>query len=102
MKKILKGATVDTNKIIPGDILHMDFALYNVNPIQGFTLMLTLVCEKTIMLWIFHTTYKRYSVRIIQFTQTTLKNENNPCRHVLFYEDGTFEKSADVNNLLVE
>ena len=57
------GATVDTTNLRSGELLHMDFVLYNVNSIHDLTSMLTMVCSKTIMLWIFSTTSKLSPVR---------------------------------------
>ena len=49
-KTINKGTTVDTSKIQPGELVHTDFAFYNVTSILVFTSMLTVVCAKTRML----------------------------------------------------
>ena len=53
-----KGTTVDTSNLKPGELIHMEFSLYNVTSICGFTSMITVVCAKTIMLWVFPTVYK--------------------------------------------
>ena len=54
-----KGKTVDTTNRQPGEIIHMNFAFYNVNSIRGFTSMITVVCSKTKMLWVFPTASKK-------------------------------------------
>ena len=64
--------------------------------------MLTVVFEKTIMLWVYPTTPNKSPVPIILFILKTLKNEQHPCKRVRFDEDGTLEKSTDVTKLLVD
>ena len=44
IKTLPKGKTVETTNLQPGEIIHMDFAFYNVTPILGFTSMLDVVC----------------------------------------------------------
>ena len=66
-----KGTTIYTTNIRPGEILQMDITLHNVNSIQYFTSIITLVCEKTIMIWILPTVSKQYPVRISLFILTT-------------------------------
>ena len=53
-----KGEIVDTAKLAPGDTLPMEFALYNVTYIRFFIYIFTVVCAKTIILWIFPTASK--------------------------------------------
>ena len=62
-----KVKTVGTTNLQPGELIHMDFAFYNVTSIRGLTSMLTVLCEKTKMIWIFPTAFKHYPVRIIRF-----------------------------------
>ena len=97
-----KGKTVNTSKLQPGELFHMDFAFYNVNSIRGFTSMLTLVCSKTRMLWVYPTAPKIASVRIIRFILTTIMNKQHPCKRVRFDEASALEKSTYAKNLLVD
>ena len=55
---INKFTTVDTSNLQPGELVHVDFEFYNVTSIHSFTPMLTVVCAKTIMLWLFPTVSK--------------------------------------------
>ena len=64
--------------------------------------MLTVLYEKTRILWILPIVSKQPPVRIICFIITTQKNENHPCRHVRVDNDDALEKSADVTTILVE
>ena len=59
----------------PGELLHMDFAFYNVTLVLGFTSMITVVCEKTIIIWFFPTSSKISPVCIIFFILATFNNE---------------------------
>ena len=43
MKFTPKGTTVDTTNLQPVELIHMDFALYNVTSVLGFMSMLALV-----------------------------------------------------------
>ena len=58
---------VYTNKLQPVELIHMDFPFCNVTYIRGSTSMITVVCVKTKMLWVFPTAYKLPPVRIICF-----------------------------------
>ena len=69
----------------------MDFLFYNVTSIRGFTSMLTFVCAKTRMLWVFPTAYKRALVSIILLILTTLNNEQRPRKHVRVDEYGALK-----------
>ena len=97
-----KCSTVDTTNLQPVELIHMDFALYNVTSILGFTSIISVVCENKIMLWLFPTSSKIYPVKIIWFVLTTFNNEQHPWRHVRFYEGGALEILIDVTNLLVD
>ena len=59
MTNFPKGTTVDTNNLQSGELIHMDFALFNVTSIRGFNYMPTIFCEKTRMLWLFPTESKQ-------------------------------------------
>ena len=74
MTNIKKGTTVDIINLQTGVIIHTEFAFYNITSIHGFTSTIIVVCENTIMLWLFPTASKRAHVRIIHFILTTLMN----------------------------
>ena len=102
MKTFHKGTTFDTSNLQPEELIHMDFALYNVTYLCGITSMISVVCAKTIMLWVFPNVSKQYPVRVVRFILTTLDNEQHPCKHVIVDEDGNLVKSTDFTNLLVD
>ena len=79
---INKGTTVDTTNLKPGEIILMDFVFYNVTSIHGFTSMITVICAKTIILWVLTTASKISPVQIVRFILTTLNNEQHPCKHI--------------------
>ena len=69
----------------------MYFVFYKITYIRGFTFMLTVVFEKTRMIWIFPTASKRYPVHIIHFILTMLNNEQHTCKRVKIDEDGALK-----------
>ena len=73
-----KGTTFEKTKLQPGELIHMEFAFYNVTSIRGFTSMIDVVCAKTRMIWVFTNASKRSPVCIIQFILTSLKNVQHP------------------------
>ena len=87
MTNLSKGKTVDTTNLQPREIIHTDFPLYNVTSVQLFNSILTVVCAKDIILWLFITEYKIYPVQIIQYILIALNNEQHPCKNVRVDED---------------
>ena len=102
MKTINKITTVNTSNRQPVELVNMEFAFHNVTSIHGFTSMITVVCAKTIILWVFPTLSKRAPVRIICFIMKTVMNEQHPCKHIIVNENSALEKSTDVAKLLVD
>ena len=49
---INKVTAVNTSNFQPGELIHTDFAFYNITSIRVSTSMLTVVCAKTRMLWV--------------------------------------------------
>ena len=89
---INKDTSVDTSNLQPGELVHMDFTLYNVNNILVFTSILTLVCTKTRIPWVFQTAPKRAPFQTIRFILTPLLNEKDPCKNLRVDEDSDLEK----------
>ena len=75
MKMFSKGTTVDTTKLQPQEITHMDFMFYNMTSIQEFTSMLTVFCANTIIIWLFLTAPSLSLIHIICFIRKTFENE---------------------------
>ena len=96
-----KRTTADTNNLQPGELIHIDFAFYNVTSIPGFTSISTVVCTKTIMIWVFPIASWLSPVHIIHFILTTLENGQNPWKCVRVDEYGALKKSTDVTKLIV-
>ena len=82
MTTINKVTTVDTSNLQSGELINMEFELYNVTSILGFNSILTVVYSKTRMIWVFPFASKRNSFRIIRSILKTLKNERHPCKLV--------------------
>ena len=49
------GTNVETTNFPTGELIHMYLIFYNVNSIRGFNYMLTEVCEKTRIIFVFTT-----------------------------------------------
>ena len=64
--------------------------------------MLTVICAKTRMLWVFPTEFKRAHVCIIRFILEKLMNEKHPCKRIRVDKDSALKNSTDVKNLLVD
>ena len=94
--------TTDIINSEQGELLHIQFVLYHVTSLWCFNSKLTVMCEKTIMLYIFTTASKKHPVIIILFILAILKNENHPHKPVIVDEDGTLESTTYVTNLIVE
>ena len=102
MTALTKETTVGTNNLQPGELIHMDFDLYNITSIGGFTSMLSVVCAKTRTLFAFPTAYKLPPVRIICFILTKFNTEQHPYNGVRVDEYGALANSTDITNLLVD
>ena len=102
MSILPRGTTVDTTNLQQGELLHVNFAFYNVNSIQVFSSVITVVCEKKGMIWIFATASKQAPVIIIRFILPESKNKNHPRRRVRVDEDGDLENSTVVTDLLID
>ena len=76
MTTLPKRTNVDTTNLESGEFIHMDFDFYNMKSIQGFTSMRTVMCAKTIMIWVFTTESKKSQLRTICFILTTFKKKN--------------------------
>ena len=73
-----KYTIFDASNLQPGELIHIDFSFYNVNSIRGFTSVITVICAKNRMIWLFPTSSKQYLVRITRFILTTFINEQHP------------------------
>ena len=76
--KFPKGKTVDTTNLQPVEIIHINFAFYNVTSIRYFTSIITIVCANTITICILPTLSKKFPVYIICFIFTILNNKQHP------------------------
>jgi hypothetical protein len=53
-----KGPTTNTDKLSPGQLLHIDFGFWDIVSHRGFSSMLLIIDAKTRMLWLFCTSNK--------------------------------------------
>ena len=63
-----------TTNLQKWELIHMYFAFYNLTSIGEFTSMCNILCENTLMLWVFPIAYKRGHLCIISLILTTLEN----------------------------
>ena len=99
---LLKGTTVGTNNLQPGELIHIERAFYNVTSVRGFTFIFTVSCEKTRMIWVLPTASKRSPLSVVRFILTILNNEQHPCKYVRVDEYGALANSKYFNNLLID
>ena len=60
-----KGKTVDTTNLQSVELIHVYLVFYNMTSVLGFTSMLNILCENTIIIWLFTTASKVYPVRVM-------------------------------------
>ena len=94
MTTLPKGKTIGTTNLQLGELIHMEFDLYNGTSFQVYTSMSTVVYANTIILWIFPTVSKGAQVLTIFFILTTLNNEQHPCIRKRVNKDSEFENST--------
>ena len=59
IKTLPKGTIFDTNNLQQGELINMDFELYYMNSIPGFTSMITVLCLNNIIIWVLSTAPKQ-------------------------------------------
>jgi hypothetical protein len=59
MTYAIKGKTCDTDSLVPGELLHMEFSFWDIPSHRSFTATLVIIDAKTRQLWIFCTSSKR-------------------------------------------
>ena len=91
-----KGKTVDTTNLQSVELIHVYLVFYNMTSVLGFTSMLNILCENTIIIWLFTTASKVYPVRVIFCILTTFNNEQHPCKGMRVGYYGALENSTDV------
>jgi hypothetical protein len=64
MTQVRKGKTVDTSTLQPGELLHIDFAFWDVLSHRGFNAALMIIDTNTRFLWLFCTASKKLPVHI--------------------------------------
>jgi hypothetical protein len=89
-----KGKTVSTAKLQPGELLHMDFAFWDILSRRNFTAVLTIVDACTRMLWLFCTASKKPPVHILRWFFANLRREKITLANIRVDEDGALAGSS--------
>jgi hypothetical protein len=70
-----KGKTSSTDNLTPGELLHTDFAFWDITSRRMCTDVLTIIYAKTRMLWLFCTSSKKPPVHILRWFFANLCRE---------------------------
>jgi hypothetical protein len=76
MTQVRKGKTMDTTDLRPGEVLHLDFAFWDIPSHRGFTAMLVAIDAKTRKLWLFCTASKNAPIHILWWLFSNLRREH--------------------------
>ncbi len=96
-----KGHTVDTTHLRRGELLHIDFAFWDITSLRGFTSMLSIIDAKTRMLWLFCTASKGSPIHIIEYLLDMLHKENCSPMTIRVDEEGSLARCADFTKFLI-
>jgi hypothetical protein len=96
-----KGHTTNTDNLLPGQLLHLDFGFWDTPSHRGFTSMLLIIDAKTRMLWLFCTANKRPPLKILDYSLSTLTKENKTIHTIRVDEDGAFARNYEFTEFLL-
>ena len=95
-----KGMTMNTDSLIPGELIYIDFFFVDVVSIRGFSAVLVVVDAKTRRLWKFCTPSKRPPLEILRFFLIQLKTAGRPVQKIRTDLGGELAKCSKVCKLL--
>ena len=93
--KITREPTTDVSKFVPGFMLQMDFAFFNVESIRGFTTNFVAICSATSYPFGFPSRIKRPTLDILKCLVTTLINQDKKVAFIRVDEDGALARSSE-------
>ena len=93
--KIPRGPTTDVSKFVPGFMLQMDFAFFNVESICGFTSTFLAICSATSCPFVLPSRSNRPPIDILKFLVTTLINQDKKIAFIRVDEDGALARSSE-------
>jgi len=96
-----KGSTTNTDNLSPGQLLHIDFGFWDIVSHRGFSSMLLIIDAKTRMLWLFCTSNKRATIKILSYFFSIMKKENKILHTIRVDEDGAPARSYEFTDLLI-
>ena len=93
--KIYRGPITDVSKFVPGFMLQMDFAFFNVESIREFTSTFVDICSATSYPFGFPSISKHPPLDILNFLVTTLKNQDKKVTFIRVDEYGALARSLE-------
>jgi hypothetical protein len=75
MAQVRKWKTVDTSYLFPGELLHIDFAFWDLISRHGFSAMRVAIYANTCKLWLFCTASKKAPLHILRWIFSNLRRE---------------------------
>ena len=93
--KITRGPENYVSKFPPGFMLQMEFALFNVESIPGFTFTFVALCSATPYPFGFPPRSKRLHIDILKCLVTELRNQDRKVALIIVYEDGALARSSE-------
>jgi hypothetical protein len=88
-----KGNTSSTDKLKPGELLHIDFTFWDIPSHHMFTAFLTIIDAKERMVCIFCTSSKKLPIHILRWLFTNLIREKRTLESICLDEDGAHDGS---------
>ena len=95
-----KGITMNTDSLIPSELIHIDFFFMDVVSIRGFSAVLVVVDAKTRRLWKLYTPGKRPPLEIFRIFLTQLKTAGRPVQKIRIDLGSELAKCSEVCKLL--
>ena len=102
MKLTIKGGTVDTSTLQPGQMFHIDFVFFDKISIRGFSAVLIIVDARTRKLWVFCTPSKRPPIDIMRFFLRQIQKDGKQVQFIRSDEGGEVIKSEDFCQMLLK
>jgi hypothetical protein len=87
-------ASTDNLNLNPGELLHMDFAFWDIPSRRMFTAVLAIIDAETRMLWIFCTSIKKPPIHILLWLFDNLRREKRMKSNIRLGEDGVLYGST--------
>jgi hypothetical protein len=94
MTQVCKGKTVDTSKLQPSELFHIDFTFWDVLSHHGFNAVLMIIDAKTIFVWLFCTSSKKPLLHNLWWFFAKIRHEKHALAPIQVDEDEALAKST--------